>query len=61
MEKKAATNYFGNHLQEFEETISNVASQQSYDSDFSYIDIDDSGDDNDVVGPADEVIYRNNR
>ena len=43
----------GTQLQEFEETISNVASQQGNDSDSSYIDIDEVRDDDDVTSPAD--------
>ena len=42
-------------LQEFEETISNVASQQGNDSDSSYADIDEVGDDDDVTGPVDRT------
>ena len=45
----------GTQLQEFEETISNVALQQGNDSDSSYVDIDDVGDDDDVTGPEDRT------
>ena len=40
-------------LQEIEETISNVASQQGNDSYSSYVDVNDVGDDDDVTGAAD--------
>ena len=42
-------------LQEFEETISNVVSQQGNGSDSSYVDIDEVEDDDDVTGPADRT------
>ena len=42
-------------LQEIEETISNVASQQGNDSESSYVDVNDVGDDDDVTGPADRT------
>ena len=42
-------------LRQFEETISNVASQQGNDSDSSYVDIDEVGDDDDIIGPADRT------
>ena len=42
-------------LQEFEEIISNAASQQGNDSDSSYVDIDEVGDDDDVTGPVDRT------
>ena len=44
-------------LQEIEETISNVASQQGNDSDSSYVDVNEVGDDDDVTGPADRTAH----